>query len=136
MIQKEESGRAEESSTSTAAIFDKTEFISRAMGDLALSRYVASVFVENAPEYIEAIRSALAAEDASALRQSAHKLKGAAATMALQQLSAIAERLEEMAVTGGMERAVDLLPELLKRYKQSIEALRELPVTSSETVSL
>jgi PAS domain S-box-containing protein len=136
MIQKEESGRDEESSTSTAAIFDKTEFISRAMGDLELSRYVASVFVENAPEYIEAIRAALAAEDARALRESAHKLKGAAATMALQQLSAIAERLEEMAVTGGMERAVDLLPELLKRYKQSIEALRELPVTSSETVSL
>ena len=136
MIRKEESGRDEESSTSPAAIFDKTEFISRAMGDLELSRYVASVFVENAPEYIEAIRAALAAEDARALRESAHKLKGAAATMALQQLSAIAERLEEMAVTGGMERAVDLLPELLKRYKQSIEALRELPVTSSETVSL
>ena len=136
IIPETETGRDGETCTSTAAIFNKAEFISRAMGDLELSRYVASVFVESAPEYIEAIRAALAAEDASALRQSAHKLKGAAATIALQQLSEIAEWLEEIAVTGGIERAIDLLPELLKRYEQSVEALRELHVMSSETASL
>ena len=136
MNQEAETGRDGESSPFTAAIFNKEEFIGRAMGDLELSRYVASVFVENSPEYVEAIRAALVAEDASALRHSAHKLKGAAATMALQQLSEIAALLEEIAGTEGMEKATDLLPELLKRYEQSVEALRELNITSSETASL
>jgi len=136
MSQEAETGRDGKFSPYTAAIFDKEEFIGRAMGDLELSRYVASVFVENSPEYVEAIRAALVAEDASALRQSAHKLKGAAATMALQQLSEIAALLEEFAGTGGMEKATDLLPELLKRYEQSVEALRELHMTSPEPASL
>ncbi len=136
LFQGGKTSRDTEFSPPADVIFDIEEFVSRAMGDLELSRYVASVFMENAPAYIDAIRAALTAEDASALRQSAHKLKGAAATMALQQLSETAGLLEELAGTGNMEGAMGLLPELLKRYEQAVEALRELHVNSPETVSL
>lgn len=73
-----DAGRDGRAGASTIVIFDKGEFVSRSMGDLELSRYVASIFMENGPEYIDSIRKALADQDVEALRQSAHKLKGAA----------------------------------------------------------
>jgi CheY-like chemotaxis protein len=117
----------------TIVIFDKGEFVSRSMGDLELSRYVATIFMENGPEYIESIRQALTDQDAGALRQAAHKLKGAAATMALPALSETAHWLEEIAETGKIEKATGLLPELLKRFEQALEALQELLITPAET---
>ena len=125
--------RDAKSCASTIVTFDKGEFVSRSMGDLDLSRYVATIFMENGPEYIESIRKALADKDADALRQSAHKLKGAAATMALPLLSEVAHLIEEIAETGDMERAAGLLPEVVKRFEQAQEALGELIVTPTET---
>ena len=118
---------------SKAVFFDKGEFVSRSMGDLELSRYVATIFVENGPEYIDSIRNALAAQDAGALRQTAHKLKGAAATIALPLLAETAQLLEEIAERGEMERATELLPALVKRFEQTLEALNELLITPAGT---
>jgi PAS domain S-box-containing protein len=128
-----ETSRDVETCAAAVDVFNKGEFVSRSMGDLQLSRYVASIFMENAPEYIESIRRALAANDAGALRQSAHKLKGAAATMALPQLAETAYLLEVNAESGTMERATGLLPELVKRFEQALVPLNELLVTPPGT---
>ena len=128
-----ETAREARSCAATGVVFNRDEFVNRSMGDLELSRYVATIFMENGPEYIDSIRKALADQDAGALRQSAHKLKGAAATMALPALSETAYRLEEIAETGEIERATELLPELLKRFEQALEALQELIDASSGT---
>jgi PAS domain S-box-containing protein len=130
IMPRAENGRGAGPCASTIVIFDKGEFVSRSMGDLQLSRYIATIFMENAPEYIEEIRIALADQDAGALRQSAHKLKGAAATMALPQLTETAYLLEEIAESDEMARATGLLPELVKRFEQALEALKELLVIS------
>jgi PAS domain S-box-containing protein len=128
-----DSGRDAMSCAATSAIFDKGEFVSRSMGDLELSRYVATIFIENGPEYIESIRKALAEQDPAALRRSAHKLKGAAATMALPLLAETAHLLEETAETGEIKRATELLPELMQRFEQSVAALRELGTSPPPT---
>jgi HPt (histidine-containing phosphotransfer) domain-containing protein len=124
------------SRTPKSVIFDREEFVSRSLGNIELSRYVATIFIENGPEYIESIRKALSDQDAGALRQSAHKLKGATATMALPALSEIAHRLEEFAETEQMEKATRLLPELQQQFEQAVEALRKLFVTPSGTSRL
>jgi CheY-like chemotaxis protein/HPt (histidine-containing phosphotransfer) domain-containing protein len=118
---------------SKGVFFDQGEFVSRSMGDLELSRYIATIFVENGLEYIDSIRNALAAQDAVALRQTAHKLKGAAATMALPLLAETAQLLEEIAERGEMERATELLPALVKRFEQTLEALNELLISPART---
>lgn len=105
-------------------IFDKKELVARSMGDLELSRYIATIFMENAPEYLKAIRGALAAKDVGALRQSSHKLKGAAATMALLELAEAARRFEEMAETGGMDTVPQFLPALEKNFEEACQALQ------------
>lgn len=113
-------------------IFDKGELVSRSMGDIALSCHVARIFMENGAEYIDSLRKALATDDATALRQSAHKLRGAAATMALPLLAETAQSLETIAEKGEMARAAELFPELVKRFEQAVKALQELFNTPTE----
>lgn len=107
-------------------IFDRGELLSRSLDDLAICRYVATVFIENAPEYLAAIRNAMAAEDAVSLHRSAHKLKGAAATMALPLLVEITSLIETLAETEDLEKATILSPLLSQRFEQAIAALQEL----------
>jgi HPt (histidine-containing phosphotransfer) domain-containing protein len=114
-----------ESCTTLTPVCDWSEFVKRALGDLKISRGVVTLFIDNGQEYIESIRSALTLEDAAALRLSAHKLKGAAATMELPQLAQTASLIEVLAEEGDLEKAVKLFPVLEKKYKEALEALQE-----------
>lgn len=114
------------------AIFNMAEFVNRSLNDLELSRIVVTIFVENGPEYVEAIRCALTEQDNVVLRQAAHKLKGAAETMALPQLSETADALEALAERGELEKAAELFPELVQRFEQALTALREPLINRQE----
>ncbi len=107
-------------------LFDKDEFVRRNLGDLELSRDVATVFISCAPEYIESIRTALTALNADELRKAAHKLKGAAANLALSQLSKLAHTIETYAKDGELNNCVDLLPELEQKLAQAVEVMNNL----------
>lgn len=107
-------------------IFDQDEFDSRSLGDLDLSRTVANIFLENGPKYIEAIRRALVTEDSSALRQSTHKLKGAAATMALPLLTETAQLLESRAESPDRESKAELFSQLVQQFEEAAEVLQGL----------
>jgi HPt (histidine-containing phosphotransfer) domain-containing protein len=117
-------------------IFDRDKFVHRNLGDLDLSRDVATIFIDSAPEYIKSIRNALDAFDSVALRQSAHKLKGAADNLALSSLSKIAGRIETIAQTGDFEINRQLLPELELQFEQAEIALKNFIVTFHEKASL
>ena len=119
-------GRDAKPCVSTIDIFDRDEFVKRNIGDLVLSRDVAALFVDTAPDYVESIRKALAVQDAVVLRQSAHKLRGAAANLALPILSEKARMIESHAEAGDLEKAGQLLPELVLQFEQAIDALREI----------
>jgi HPt (histidine-containing phosphotransfer) domain-containing protein len=112
-----------------ADVFNRDEFVWRNLGDVELSREVATVFVDTLPEYFESIRKALTAQDVVGLRQSAHKLKGAAGNLSLPLLSEIAHRIESIAKTGDLEKAAQLLPTLEQRLEEAAQALREVLIT-------
>lgn len=126
-----ECGEYESDDAAGNVIFDKDELVARSMGDIELSRYVATIFMENAPEYIEAIRSALAVKDAAALRHSSHKLKGAAATMALLQLAEAARSFEELVECGEMENVLQFLPTLERKFEQACATLQHFILSPS-----
>jgi CheY-like chemotaxis protein len=107
-------------------IFDRAVFVQRNLGDLDLSREVAAMFINCAPEYIESISTAMTARDAVALRQSAHKLRGAAANLALPLLSATAALIESQAVAGDLEKTGQLLTRLRLNFEQSLKVLTEV----------
>jgi PAS domain S-box-containing protein len=112
-------------------VFDRASFIRRNQGNSELSREVATMFIDTAPEYIESIRNAVAAQDAALLLQSSHKLRGAAANVSLPLLTEIAGMLESIAESGNIEKAGQLLllPELEFKFEQAVKALREMLVS-------
>jgi HPt (histidine-containing phosphotransfer) domain-containing protein len=110
-------------------LFNKDEFVSRNLGDLDLARDVATIFVNYASEYIDEICSALTAGDARALVESAHKLKGAAANLALPILSDLARIIELHAKDGDLEKGAEMLPELENRLAQAVKILEEAIIT-------
>jgi len=118
-------GRVEKTCVSTLEIFDMAEFVRRNLGDIELSRDVAAVFMQHGPEYLRAICSAVSAGDSDALIQSAHKLKGVAANLALVRLRESAASIEAAARTGNIEQAACLVTELNIVYNQAANALEE-----------
>ena len=116
----------------TADIFNVNEFVARNQGDLKLSHDAAALFINNSPEYIAALRTALTACDAVALHQSAHKLKGAAGNFSLTLLLESARKIEAAAHVGDLEKAAELLPVLEQRFEQAITALRKLCTQTCE----
>jgi len=110
-------------------IFNLAEFIDRSEGDLGLAREVARIFSSSAPGYVEAIRTAVTAGEANAVRQVAHKLKGAAANLALPLLEESARMIESCAKSGNLENAGLHLPELDKRLADALAALLHLLIS-------
>ncbi len=110
-------------------VFDANEFVIRNLGDMQLSRDAATIFISCVPEYGESIRTALAAGDADALRQAAHKLKGGAGNFSLKLLTHVAQKIELAAASGDLERAAGLIDELERRLAQALEVLKELLIT-------
>jgi len=121
-----------ETYSSSGTVFDRESFVARNMGDLELSRDVAMIFIRNWQEYIGAVRAALAAHDTAALRESAHKLKGAAANLSLCALAETAWGMESYARAGDLEKARELLPLIEQQLDRADEALREMLVPSPE----
>jgi len=125
-----ESGTGVQASTGDSGslnsnIFDREAFVQRNLGDLEISRDVAAIFIEHRREYMEAIQCALAAHDAAALREAAHKLKGAAANVSLLRLSETARLIESDAETGDLEHATGLLVTLAQDFAQAGALLDE-----------
>ena len=110
-------------------IFNLTEFIDRSEGDLGLAREVARIFSASAPGYVAAIRTAVTAGEAAAVRQSAHKLKGAAANLALPLLEESARKIESLARSGNLENVGLLLPELEQRLAEALESLLQVLIS-------
>ena len=105
------------------------------LGDLDLAREVAIIFSKSTPEYIASIREAVAEQDAEKLRKSAHKLKGAAANLALPRLSETARMIEAAAMAGKLEKAVELMPEIEQRIEEAVDALNRLLIFPQGVVS-
>jgi CheY-like chemotaxis protein/HPt (histidine-containing phosphotransfer) domain-containing protein len=124
------------SAISSRDVFDVDDFVRRNLGDRELSRDVAVIFVNSAPEYIASIRLALTAGNADALRISAHKLKGAAASLVLTHLSDIAAKIESLARDGDLKQAVRLMPDVERRFEQAADALHELLITPRENENI
>jgi len=131
-------GAVEKSCTTTIDVFDMIEFVRRNLGNIKLSHDVAAVFIEHGPEYLQEICTAVSAGDSNALLQSAHKLKGAAANLALVRLRDSAASIEAAARTGNIEQAAALIPELSLVYNLSTATMKlEFGITPpcTDTVS-
>ena len=87
-------------------IFDERSALSRVEGDRDLLLEILAVFMEEAPAQLRQISKSAALGDLEVLRRQAHSLKSAAGSVAAQQLTERAARIESHAQSGALDRAM------------------------------
>ena len=75
-------------------------------------------YLEDSPQRIEAIGSAIASQDATALHQSAHALRSGSATIGAEYLSHLCKELEDLGGSGITKGAKEKLDQLQTEYEQ------------------
>lgn len=108
---------------SEPAAFDRDAAIERLGGDEALFAEVAGLFLTDAPQQLEEIRLALAAQDAMTLRHAAHSLKGSAAYVGGTAASVAAHKLELLGAENDLRAAPDGLRTLEREVGRLTAAL-------------
>jgi len=106
------------------AIFDEVAIIERLMADRDLAREIALSFLDDIPTRIEALRECLNAGDIKGTQRQAHTIKGAAANVSGNALSALAAELERASKAGEIETVRAGLEDLrvqFERLKQTME---------------
>jgi two-component system sensor histidine kinase/response regulator len=104
--------------------FDETALLRRLMGDRKLAGMVLQGFLDNAPSQLQNLQQRLNEADSAGARAQAHTLKGSAATVAAEELRAIALAMERAAAVSRWDHYRDLLPrasEELERFQHAVD---------------
>jgi HPt (histidine-containing phosphotransfer) domain-containing protein len=83
-----------------------------------------STFLEDAPQLIAQLHSALAANDAETFRRAAHSLKSNAASFGAQHLSGLARELEMLGRENKLNEVGDKLKALEEAYRAAAQELK------------
>ncbi|MBM3779332.1 MAG: Hpt domain-containing protein [Acidimicrobiia bacterium] len=84
-------------------IFDREEFLRRLGGDEELYREVLQVFLEDCPNQMDVIRTAMDTRDPMRIRSAAHALKGAAGSVSARALFEASGALERAGAGGDLD---------------------------------
>ena len=74
-------------------------------------------YLEDAPQLLQNIREAVAADDGEALRQSAHSLRSSSANLGAMTLSNLCKELEIMGREGNVTNAKVIIPQIESEYQ-------------------
>jgi HPt (histidine-containing phosphotransfer) domain-containing protein len=113
---------------SQLANLDQALALERVGGDTELLQEVARLFLDDCPNSMAMIRSAIKANDAKALERAAHNLTGAVANFGAEATVHAALRLEEIGRAGRMdqvETAFQTLEAALARLTPELTALAD-----------
>lgn len=94
--------------------------------DPVFLEHLVETFREDCKAYLQAIREAVREEDAWALVQEAHGLKGAAANLQADPVSQVSRRLEQMGRERDLDEASAIVDELEDEIDRLIPVLEEL----------
>jgi CheY-like chemotaxis protein len=114
------------SSLTAAPAFDRAAALEQLDGDEELLQELAGVFLTDCAGQVEAMRQAIAAQDAGSLCRAAHVFKGAAAAFAARGTVEAARQLEEMgraANLTGAKEALAVLEEQVQRLRPALAIL-------------
>ncbi|MCY0914184.1 PAS domain S-box protein [Massilia antarctica] len=92
----------------TTPVFNRALALERARGKRDLLNLMAKSFIDTAPELVRHLHSGLETNDARLLERTAHRIKGAAATLSGDTTAQAAGALESMARAGSDAGADDL----------------------------
>lgn len=108
------------------APLDKDALFDLVDEDFDFLKTLVETFLDDCENYMAAIRTAVADEDAITLREEAHGLKGAVANLKAEPAREAARRLEEMGRSGTFEEADAALDDLEAEIERLRSALAEI----------
>ncbi len=110
-------GKAKTGKPTNSIIFDRAALSDRLMGSEEVIREVLSVFLDDIPRRIEALRSLVSEGDAAGAGEQAHAIKGAAASVGGEALREIAFEIEKAGRAKDAERLKAMMPALEKGFQ-------------------
>ena len=108
------------------AIFNLDEALARVDHDRDIFQTIAELFVEHGPKDLAETWAALAAQDATALARSAHRLKGAILQFAAPAALEAIKELEDLGRTGNLNAAVEVCAKMEAELLRLFTALRQV----------
>jgi len=100
------------------SMIDLDELMARVENDRDLMRDLMLIFKEEFPRHAEALRGAVASQDASGVVAAAHTLKGMLSNMAAAEAAAAAARLERLGRDGEITKLGESLAQFDKIAKE------------------
>jgi PAS domain S-box-containing protein len=117
---------AEQTITETGIlVFDADSLLMRLMGDRQLATAILQGFIEDFPARLNGLREQLLTANRSGVRLQAHALKGSAATVSADSLSACALKIERAASAGEIDRPDEFLPQVIVEFEQFRKVLED-----------
>jgi CheY-like chemotaxis protein/HPt (histidine-containing phosphotransfer) domain-containing protein len=113
----------EDDKTKDPMIFDQAALLRRLLGDRNLAGTILRSFVGGYPGRLNELRQRISEADASGTCRLAHTLKGAAATVAAQELCAFADAVEQAGAAGRISSCAELMPRGMQVFEQLRGAL-------------
>lgn len=110
----------------TAAPLSRDALLTRVGGDVALVAAMVSLFIDECPRQLADVRDAVAAQDAAALAQAAHSLKGAVSNFLAPAATQAAAQLELLGLSGDLAASAVALRTLEAELDRLVPALREM----------
>jgi len=105
---------------------DRRSLLERVEGDHELLAEMITLFLEDAPRLLAAMRDALARSDMPVLERTAHSMKGAASNLSAPVTTAAAFELEKSAKSGDSESSKESLAKLESAVQKLLPALKEI----------
>ena len=105
-------------------VFDPQKLMNDLQSDTVILNEIIGVFMGDAEEQMEAIETAMKADDAPGVRSHSHTLKGSAANVGAVALSDAASRLESLARSGDLGSSSTLYGILEHEFRKLRERLR------------
>ncbi len=97
-------------------LFKEDEMLERLQGDKEIAGVLMKTFLEDTPQRLALLRTAIAEQNAEEARLLAHAMKGGALVVGGARFSDILTEMETAGKSGDIEQALLLLPEVEKQF--------------------
>lgn len=124
-IEMPQAAPEEPTKVDTMQVFDQQEFSRRLMDDQGLMQQVAQNFVKDMPQQLDNLQQAIAGRDMTVIAGLAHKIKGAAANLAANLMSALAMQMELAAKDGTLSAPEQKYQALVVAFQQLSDILQQ-----------
>ena len=113
----------------TVQVFDEADLVERMMGDKELAREIVDCFLLDMPKHVAALREHCKPGSVAIAARFAHSIRGAAANVSAQALSAVAGEMEMKGIAGDFDALLAQYPELEKQFHAAREAMKSMQVS-------